>query len=76
MGLAARLAAGLMAGGTVGAIGVADLAGALWPVLIVLIFWLVELLVLYRLAYTLIWRRPWLIARHWSVSSLSVYTVV
>ena len=37
-----------------GAIGVIDLTRALRPVLIVLIFWLAELLVLYYLVYTLI----------------------
>jgi len=54
VGLAARLATGLIAGGTVGAIGVVDLTKALRPVLIVLIFWLAELLALYYLAHTLI----------------------
>jgi len=58
MGLAARLATGLTVGGTVSAVGVADLARALWPILIVLMFWLAELLVLYRLARALIWQRP------------------
>jgi len=58
VGVAIRLAAGLTAGGIVGTIGVADLTRALWPVLIVLIFWLVEFFVLYRSAYALIWRRP------------------
>jgi len=53
-GLAARLAAELAAGCMAGAVGVADLTRALRPVFIVLIFWLVELLVLYRLAYALI----------------------
>ena len=38
MGLAAWLAAGLTAGSTVSAIGVVDLARALWPVLIILMF--------------------------------------
>jgi len=37
-----------------GAVGVADLTRALQPVLIVYIFWLAELLVLYRLVRTLI----------------------
>jgi len=55
VGLATRLAARLMAGGIVSAIGVADLTGALWPIFIVLMFWLVELLVLYYLARALIW---------------------
>jgi len=54
VGLATRLATGLMVGSIVSVIGVADLTRALRPVLIVLIFWLVELLALYRLAYTLI----------------------
>jgi len=53
-GLAIRLATKLAAGYTAGAIGVADLTGALRPVLIVLIFWLAELLVLYCLARALI----------------------
>ena len=47
-----------MAGGMVGAIGVIDLTGALWPVLIVLIFWVAELLALYRSARALIRQRP------------------
>jgi len=38
VGLAARLATRLMAGGIVGAAGAADLTGVLWPILIVLIF--------------------------------------
>ena len=54
VGLAAYLAAELAAGYTAGAIGVADLTRALRPVLVVLIFWLAELLVLYRSAYALI----------------------
>ena len=54
VGLAIQLAAKLAAGYTAGAIGVIDLTWALRPVLIVLIFWLAELLVLYRLAYALI----------------------
>jgi len=54
VGLAAQLATRLTAGGTVSAIGIADLTRALWPILIILVFWLAELLVLYRLAYTLI----------------------
>jgi len=58
MGLAAWLATRLTAGGTVSTIGVVDLTRALWPVLIVLVFWLVELLVLYHLARALIRRRP------------------
>jgi len=37
-----------------GAVGVADLTGALRPVLVVLVFWLAELLVLYHLVYALI----------------------
>jgi len=53
-GLAARLATGLTAGGTVGAAGAADLTGTLRPVLIVLVFWLAELLALYCLARALI----------------------
>jgi len=36
VGLAVRLA--VTAGGIVSAIGVADLTGALWPILIVLVF--------------------------------------
>jgi len=54
MWLAAKLAAGYMAG----AVGVTNYARALWAVLIVLIVWFREFLALYRLAYTLIWRRP------------------
>ena len=54
VGLAALLAAKLVAGYIAGAIGVADLTRALRPIFIVLIFWLVELLVLYHLAHTLI----------------------
>jgi len=38
VGLATRLAIGLMTGGIVGAVGVADLTRALRPVLIVLVF--------------------------------------
>ena len=53
-GLAAWLATGLMAGGTVGAVGAADLTGVLRPVLVVLMFWLAELLALYCLARALI----------------------
>jgi len=52
--LAARPATGLMVGGTVGAIGAADLTGALRPILVVLIFWLAELLALYCSARALI----------------------
>ena len=54
VGVAAWLAARLMVGGIVSAIGVADLTRAPWPVLVVFIFWLTELLVLYRLVYALI----------------------
>ena len=54
VGLAVQLATKLAAGYAAGAIGVVDLTGALWPVLIVLIFWLIELLVLYCLARALI----------------------
>ena len=58
MGVAARLAIRSTVGGIVGAVGVADLTRALWPILIVFIFWLAKLLVLYHLAYALIRRRP------------------
>jgi len=54
VGLAIRLAAKLAAGCIAGAIGVIDLTRALRPILIVLIFWLAELLVLYCLAHALI----------------------
>jgi len=54
VGLAVWLAAKLVAGYTVGAVGVIDLTRALRPILIVLVFWLAELLVLYYLAHALI----------------------
>jgi len=54
VGLAIQLAAKLAAGYMANAVGVIDLTGALWPVFIVLIFWLAELLVLYYLVCALI----------------------
>jgi len=63
VGLAARLAAKLMAGCAAGAIGVADYAGVLRAIYIVLMVWFREFLALYHLAYALIQRRPWLIDR-------------
>jgi len=52
------LAAKLTVGYTASTIGVANYARALRAILIALIVWFKEFLALYRLAYTLIQRRP------------------
>ena len=54
VGLAARLAAELTAGYIAGAVGVADRAGVLQAVCVVLAVWFGEFLALYRLARALI----------------------
>jgi len=53
-GLAAQLAAKLTAGCMAGATGVADYAGVLWAILIVLMVWFEEFLALYHSAHALI----------------------
>ena len=54
VGVAARPAAGLMAGCLACAAGVTTHAGVLWPVFALLVAWVMGFLVLSRLAYALI----------------------